>query len=160
MWKISPIFQRCLENSFQNPLLTLWLACSLPRLKNFSYLCYSSTRKVLKYGTYLELCVKLILCLTRILLWKRCVCISFSHLDYVLTMASLWLKISWLQWILSFLCLNYFFLCLNYFRSIAEQNVPEFSCWLVAVISNGTSDCKLPQVEPLCEGITLITQWN
>ena len=49
-----------------------------------------------------------------------------------------------------------FLLCLNYFRCIPEQNVPEFSCWLVDVIITGTSNCKFPQVEPLHDGITLI----
>lgn len=88
-------------------------SCSLSCLKNFSYLCCNSRRKVRKYETYLELCVELILCLTRILLWKWCVCKSFSHLDCVYTVASLWL---WLQWILFFSCVWMISLGLKFFQ--------------------------------------------
>lgn len=83
------------------------------------------------------------------------ICFAFIWLSYVLIMALFGhTSVSSVDFIFSVFKL--FILCLNYFRCIAEQNVPEFSSWLVEVIISGTSDCKLPQVEPLCDGITLI----
>lgn len=78
--------------------------------------------------------------------------LSFIHPDYVLIMALFGHRS--VDFI--FAVFKLFLLCLNYFRCITEQNVPEFSCWLVKVIINGTPDSKFPQVEPLRDGITLI----